>query len=176
MPRGGNYNTNISGNLIVEGESASLQIPNAAGGRTVNDPGEVTVDTSSRSLNFYDGTAEVTLQPERGRSVTIESPTSSEDISMFFINRAITISEMRAVVRGTTPSVTWTIRHGTDRSAAGAEVVTGGTTTTSQSTGSDVTSFDDATVIADSFVWFETTAATGTNDELHVTIFYRLDP
>ena len=92
---------------------------------------------------------------------------------MFFTNRAITITEMRAVrVGGTT--ATWTVRHGTDRSAAGAEVVTGGTATTSATTGSDVTVFNDATVVADSFLWIETS---GTVDvtELSLTIFYTED-
>jgi len=110
------------------------------------------------------------------KTITIEKPSSSEDLSMFFTNLAITITEMRAVLRGSsTPSVTWTVRHGTDRSAAGAQVVTGGTTTTSITTGSDVTAFDDATVVADSFVWLETTAKSGTVNELTVTIVYTED-
>lgn len=112
---------------------------------------------------------------ERAKAITVEDPTDAEDISIFFTNKAITITEMRAVVRGTTPSVTWTIRHGTDRSAAGAEVVTGGTTTTSESSGSDVTSFNDATIVADSFVWLETTAQTGTVDEIAIAIVYTVD-
>jgi len=112
---------------------------------------------------------------KKSKSITIENPTDSEDITMFFTEKAITITEIRAVVRGTTPSLTWTIRHGTDRSAAGAEVVTSGTTTTSESTGSDVTSFNDATIIADSFVWLETTAESGTTDEAAITIVYTVD-
>lgn len=109
------------------------------------------------------------------KSITVEDPTSSEDISIFFTNRAITVSEIRAVVRGTTPSVTWTIRHGTSRSATGAEVVTGGTATTDQATGSDVTAFNDATIVADSFIWLETTVQTGTVDELALTLFFDED-
>lgn len=112
---------------------------------------------------------------KQSKSITIESPTATEDISMFFTNSAITITEMRAVVRGTTPSVTFTIRHGIDRSLVGAEVVTGGTTTTSQTTGSDIVSFNDATIVADSFVWLETTAQTGTVDEMNLTIIYTED-
>lgn len=112
---------------------------------------------------------------QRSKSITIEDPTATEDLSVFFTNKAITVTEMRAVVRGATPSVTWTIRHGTSRSAAGAEVVTGGTATTDESTGSDVTSFDDATIVADSFVWLETTVQTGTVDEMSVTIVYTED-
>ena len=75
-----------------------------------------------------------------------------------------------------TPSVTWTIRHhATDRSNAGNEVVTGGTTTTSTTSGDDVTSFNDATIPADSFVWLETTAQSGTVDELSVSMIYTID-
>lgn len=122
------------------------------------------------------GSSTVKLEPPiLSKSITIESPTSSEDISMFFTNLAITVTEMRAVVVGTTPSVTWTVRHGTDRSGTGAEVVTGGTTTTSQTSGSDVTSFNDATIVADSFVWIETTAKTGTVGQITITIFYTED-
>jgi hypothetical protein len=113
--------------------------------------------------------------PTLSKSITVESPTATEDISIFFTNLAATITEIRAVVRGSTPSVTWTVRHGTDRSAAGSEAVTGGTTTTSQTTGSDVTSFNDATIVADSFVWLETTAQTGTVNELAITIIYTED-
>ena len=112
------------------------------------------------------------------KSITVESPTSSEDITWFFTNRAITVTEMRAVlsVGTSTPSVTWTIRHhASDRSNAGAEVVTGGTTTTSITTGSDVTSFDDATIPADSYVWVETSAQSGTVPELHITLIASID-
>lgn len=107
--------------------------------------------------------------------VTIPSPLNTDDISLGFTNRAITITEMRAVVRGGTPSVTWTVRHAaTDRSAAGNEVVTGGTVTTSQTAGSDVTSFNDATVPADSYLWVEITSVTDTT-EFHVTVIYTID-
>ncbi len=114
--------------------------------------------------------------PGRDKSITVEDPTGTEDISIWFTNKAITITEIRAVLLGSsTPSVTWTIRHGTDRSATGAEVVTSGTTTTSTTTGSDVTTFNDATVVADSFIWLETTAQSGTVDQLHITIVYTED-
>lgn len=109
------------------------------------------------------------------KGITIDSPTSSEDITMFFTDKAITITQINAIVRGTTPSVTWTIRHDTDRSLTGNEVVTSGTTTTSTTTGSEVSSFNDATIPAGSWVWFETTAQTGTVNELNVTIEYGVD-
>jgi hypothetical protein len=166
------------------GGATSFEVPNGAGGTTVDAAGEACVDTTTGTrgagtLNYHDGTAERTLSPVKSKSISIEDPTNAEDITAFFTNCAITIVEMRAVLIGSaTPSVTWTIRHSTttDRSATGTEVVTGGTTTTSTTSGSDVTSFNDATVEADEFVWLETTAKSGTVDELHVTIFYTEDP
>ena len=110
------------------------------------------------------------------KSIAIESPSASEDITFFFTPVAITVTEMRAVlVGGTTPSLTWTVRHATDRTAAGNEVVTGGTTTTSATTGSDVTVFNDATIPADSFVWVETTAHTGGAKAMAITVAYDED-
>lgn len=111
------------------------------------------------------------------KAITIEDPTSSEDITMFFTDDAITVTQLNAVLANgsSTPSVTWTIRHSTDRSATGNEVVTSGTTTTSISTGSEVSSFNDATIPAGSWVWIETTAQSGTVPELSVSIEYTVD-
>ena len=158
------------------GGATSFEIPNGAGGTTVDATGEVTIDSTSRTLNFYDGTAEVVLDPQLSKAITVESPGSAEDISMFFTEDAITITKMAAVLVGSaTPSVTWTVRHHTDRSNAGNEVVTSGTTTTSTTTGSIVTTFNDATVPAASFVWLETSAQSGTVNSLNLTILYRID-
>ena len=170
-------NNNISYTAEFDaGSATSFEVPNGAGGTAVNAAGEVTVDTTSDSFNFYDGTVEAVLNPIKCGGITVEDPISTEDISMTFTPFAVTITEMRAVLIGSaTPSVTWTVRHGTDRSAAGAQVVTGGTTTTSVTTGSDVTVFNDATIVLDSFVWLETTAQSGTVTELHVTICFRQD-
>ena len=115
--------------------------------------------------------AETTITGLRwSKSITVEDPTASEDINIGFFNVAVTITEIRCVTRGSTPSVTVTFRHGTDRSATGAEAVTGGTVVTSVSTGSDITAFNDATIVADSFIWLETTAESGTTDEVSCQI------
>lgn len=108
----------------------------------------------------------------KSKSITIENPTNSEDISMFYTPVSLTISEIQAVLRGAAPSVDWTIRHDPDRNAAGTEVVTGGTTTANTTTGDKITIMDDPTIPADSFIWIETTAKTGTVDAMHITIRY----
>lgn len=109
------------------------------------------------------------------KGICVLSPTNAEDDSMFFTDVAITITKMVAVCTGSSPSVTWTVRHHTDRSNAGNEVVTSGTTTTSTTTGSVVTSFNDATIPANSFVWLETTAKSGTVDSINVVLKYTYD-
>jgi len=145
-----------------------LTIMHATG--QVNIPNALSVSGNIIVGGLVDG-RDIALDASRNIvNVTIQSPGATEDYSANFVNRATTISECRAVLLGSsTPSVTWTVRHGTDRSATGAEVVTSGTTTTSITTGSDVTAFDDATIVADSFIWLETSAQSGTVDELHVT-------
>jgi hypothetical protein len=155
----------IQGDTGATGSQGDTGIQGDTGAGTQGDTG-ATGDTGTAGTSATSG-----------YSITVENPDASEDISISFTNRAITITEMRAVLIGaSTPSVTWTIRHhATDRSNAGNEVVTGGTTTTSTTTGSDVTAFNDATIPADSFIWLETTAQSGTVTEIHITIVYTVD-
>lgn len=103
--------------------------------------------------------------------LSLEDPTASEDFTLCFGFAAFTIQEMQAVLVGSSSqTVTWTVRHTLERDDTGIEVVTSGTTTTSITTGDNVTSFNDATVPTDSFLWLETTAQGGTVSEFHLTI------
>lgn len=109
-------------------------------------------------------------------TLTVEDPTSSEDIGFYFFNSAVTIQEIEAVVVGSsTPSVTIEPSHSTDRSAAGNDVLSSPTAITNTTTGQNLTAFDDASVPADSFLWLETTAKSGTVDELTITVRYTFD-
>jgi len=108
----------------------------------------------------------------QSESLTITDPTSSENVSLFFTNKAVTITEMRCVLQGSgSQSVTWTVKHGSSR-ASGTPVVTAGTTTTNITTGDDVTSFDSEAVAADSFIWVETSALVATVDEMALTVYF----
>ena len=130
------------------GGADDFEIPNSAGGAAVNAAGEITIDTTSDTLNYHDGTAEKVLQPLRHFGLTLEDPTSAEDISIWHVNFAITIQREMCVVLGSaTPSVTVTLRHGTDRNAAGAELNTSGNAITSTTTGNEDVSFNDATIV-----------------------------
>jgi len=108
------------------------------------------------------------------KGITVESPTATEDITMFFTDVAITITQVNSVTRGTTPSVTFNIVHGTSRSATGANLWVADQVLTSV-TGAESTSFTDATIVAGSWVWLETQAQSGTVAEASVTIEYTID-
>jgi hypothetical protein len=109
------------------------------------------------------------------KSITIEDPAADEDISMFFTTVAITVTQITAVIVGST-SVSFDIEHGTSRATpTGTGVIGTDEVADSTTTGNITTSFTDATIPADSFVWLTTSALNGTPTELNVTIEYTED-
>ncbi len=109
-------------------------------------------------------------------NLTVEDPVVSEDISWFYTDVAITITQLVIVLRGSaTPSLTVDIRHSTDRSAAGNALITSPSATTNTTTGHKITVFNDATIPAGSFVWIETDAQSGTVDEALFNVKYTED-
>ena len=108
------------------------------------------------------------------KALTVETPTATEDITMFFTDVAITITQVNDVVRGATPSITFNIVYGTDRSAAGTNLWTADRTTSSVS-GAETVTFDNAAIAAGSWVWFESQAVGAATDEANVTLEYTID-
>ena len=145
----------------------------------------VTVDGSDNAWGY----AQFTTDGLRGRSaseakddlglsfsksITVEDPTDSEDLTIFYTNIAITVVAIEGVIRGAT-SVDVNIIHSTDRSAAGNDICTADETVSNTTTGVNFTLGGDTTIPASSFIWLETSALSGAPDELHVTIRYTED-
>jgi hypothetical protein len=109
------------------------------------------------------------------KMLSIPKPTSSEDETIFFIDRAITLTKVRAVLPGgsATPTITYQIKHHTDRDNAGNDGTVSGAVT-SITVGTNAT-LSDATIPADSWVWVVTTAKGGTVPSFVVTLFYDED-
>jgi len=112
----------------------------------------------------------------KSKSITVETPNASEDITIFYTTVGLTLTELVAVltefVPGS-PSLDWSIRFGPDRNAAGTEVIIGGTTTIDVDTGDIITVMDNPSIPADSFVWLVTTAVTaGLIRTAHITLRY----
>jgi hypothetical protein len=107
------------------------------------------------------------------KTILIEQPTSSENISIFKTDVAITVKEVTTVSTGTTPSTTYQIKHSSDRSASGNNLTTS-TSTTSKTTG-DFATLSVVNIPANTWVWIVTTAASGTDVSLTVDIKYTID-
>ena len=135
---------------------------------------EHVASTAAETMTNKNLTA-TTNRLRRSKGITIESPTSSEDITWFFTDRAITVAQVRAVLANgaATPTVTYQVFHATDRSAAGTGVTTSGAVTNT-TTGADAT-LSDTTIPANSWVWIETTAQGGTTPELALFMEYTDD-
>lgn len=106
------------------------------------------------------------------RAITVETPGSAERILFGHIEREFTLDSLVAVVVGTTPSVTWSLRYDADASATGTEVVVGGTTTTNTTSGDRVTALDNPVIPADVFLWLATTATSGTVASFNLTLLF----
>ena len=102
-------------------------------------------------------------------SFFVQSATSSENDPSHQFDVASTLSKLRIVVRGTTPSITWQLRKGPDRSLTGTLMASG--TATSTTTGHEVTSFSSATIAAAEHVWLVTTAQSGTVLSFRLTFY-----
>lgn len=114
------------------------------------------------------------LLPNIQKSVAIENPTTADSITLFKVPSACTIQAMYAVVEGTLSTASWCVFHGVSR-ASGSAVNTAGTTTNDLTSGSTVTAFTDATIVANSWVWANILSVSGTIDTLNITIDYKVD-
>jgi hypothetical protein len=107
------------------------------------------------------------------RSTFVFYPTTNDTkLVMFYTTGSLTLSKITTVLPqgASTPSVTFNIRYGSDVSDTGTAVVTGGTTVTNTTTGTAVTSFNNGTITAGSFVWVEVTAVSGTVPILSISL------
>lgn len=180
-----------SGGTFVLSTGAALTTPNLIGATTSNGstgPGYIDfledTDNGGNRVRLIGpaSTADVdiTLPASTGtvvtsttlkyvKSITVESPTSAEKIAMFNTSLAGTITRVRAVVAGSTPSVTYNVTYGTDFSAAGTNVTTSPSAVTNTTTGVNAT-LNNTAIPADGYVWFITTAQSGTVGQINVTV------
>jgi hypothetical protein len=106
------------------------------------------------------------------KGLTISAPLANEDVQWFETTVPITVVALSGVlVGGGGPSLTTTVRFSPDRSANGTELIVGGTAFTSTTTRQVVTTFTNP-VIPPGFVWIETTAKSGTVDQIALNLYF----
>ena len=133
--------------------------------------------TTSVSLRDWLSVQDTSLLQNRdsmtSKTFTLQAPTGLDDITIFRTDAAITVHEVISVSTGNSPSTTYQLKHSTGRSDSGNALTTLGTTINSGA--GDAAVLSDKTIPANSWVWLETTAASGTNVYLSIDIRYTED-
>ena len=102
---------------------------------------------------------------------TIASPAAGVTRILLRAPQQLTISRVNAVLSGgTSPSVSYLLRHGADVSAAGTAITTDPLTATSTTTGSANTSFQVPDIPAGHWLWLQVTSVSGSPAGLTVSI------
>ena len=115
----------------------------------------------------------ITVNRTEARAISVDTPTAAEDITIFRAPWAMTLTALHCVITSGT-SVGYTIRYGSDRSAAGTQAPSGTITCSSLTTGTATTSLSNTAVSAGDWVWLETSALSGTVNNMTVTITYTI--
>ena len=103
--------------------------------------------------------------------LSMPSPQVNDRRLLLRAAQVLTISRVDAVLTGgTSPSVSFSLRHGADVSAAGTAATTDPITVTSTTTGSASTSFQSPTIPSSHWLWLQVTAASGNPLGLTVSI------
>lgn len=106
------------------------------------------------------------------KPLTVILPGSGDTPTLFYTNAITTLSKITSVVVGSSsPSVTWNLKHATDRSGAGTDLISGNVTTTNTTTGATNNTFT-GTIPANSFVWLNIVSVSGTVEQFHITADY----
>lgn len=174
-----------TGNTIFANLSFSLPraytvaVNNTIGIPYVNPPvvnNSPSANTTDLRLDFYIPKGNIgNVGP---KSVTLLYPATNEDFTIFYnYDVARTLSRVSTVLvpvgAATGPNVTFTIRYAADRSSVGTEVLTGGmvaNTITGQGAGSNITTFTNATIPTNNWLWLETSNATSNTYSFTVSL------
>lgn len=159
--------------VVDFGSFTSFEIPNGAGGTTVDAAGEVCVDTTSKTLNFYDGAAEKVLHPQWSKSFYLEAPVAADDLPIHRFDQAVTLVKVVYAISGGTNWV-GQLQEASDAQGTGAADTQAADSTVTGTT--TVTSFSNASFDAGDYARLKTTSVSGSVTWLHVTFYYTVNP
>lgn len=117
---------------------------------------------------------EMIARTPKSKAITIERPAVNQDLTIWYTNEAIVITEIESILRGSfDASGQFAIRFGSDRSQVGTSVTTLPITCTNRTTGQITTSFASASIPADNWVWIGVSGVSGVSTaQLNVTLQY----
>ena len=105
--------------------------------------------------------------------LSMPSPQADDRRILLRSPQALTIHRLDAVLTGgSSPSVTFSLRHGADVSAAGTAVTSAPITVTSTTTGTAISSFHTPEIPEGHWLWLEVTAVSGSPAGLTVVVTF----
>jgi hypothetical protein len=161
---GGRILTGTTAPAVTDGANGDYWFRSTAGG-DLTIYGPKAAGSWGAPVFAYDGG----LPTPPPRRLLLESVRPDEFWPLDQVTEERTVARITAAVRGTLPSVTFSLLHGPVVGESGAELVTGGITVTGQAV---VTELDSAVIPADDWIWFVTTATDGVVNVLNVGIEY----
>jgi len=107
---------------------------------------------------------------------SVEYPGTNEEFTVHKASSSFTIKKISAVLQADTgESVNINLAHGTNRSTAGTDLWTTDQTIDSVTTGETITSFDDADVGTNEWLWTKIKGGVGNVEELFLQIETEVD-
>lgn len=179
----------FTGNLWFKAANGAYRLINAPGGAasygTVSAAGSTLVAaTAGDILTISAGRGiEVTgvaandtvfIAATQTKSISIPSPTAADNVTLFYTDTDITINKIASVLQGIANSnVVFRIQSAASRSnTSPKQIVTNGIICANINQGVITTSFDQAMINANSWVWLTTSFANGGTTEIAVTMEY----
>lgn len=143
-----------------------------ASAKVVEDPANATATPAASKIPIADANGRLDAWVLKPFGIVIQNPTAFENIGLgLYFPSAVTLLWVRAVLVSTgSPSVTWNLKYGSDRSAAGTKVWTVDKTTTNKTTGDVYTTFDNPT--PSGFLWLVASASSGFAGTLEISGAY----
>ncbi len=162
------------------GGADSLEIPNAAGGSTVNASGEITIDTTLGTLNLFSTSTELVITPRLSKAWGIIDPIAADD---FPIHRQddcpgagcdITLVQICYLLIGGTNWI-GQLQEGDANGGSGVNVHSSDITVSAGINNCQQT-FSNAGINSGDWMLVKTTSVSGSPTSVHITWYYNIDP
>jgi hypothetical protein len=154
---------------------STTRLASRAGDPASPSNGDIWYNSTSNKFRIRENAVSKPIVPELSKNLTLFNPGASENVTIFYTDVAITITKVVDAIQGTTPSITYQINHAATRDSGSPNTVFSAGRTLTSTSGSSTTTFNDATIPDGSWVWFTTSAASGTRTDTAITIIYNND-
>lgn len=160
--RGGTGFSSFSNGQILIGNNGTLDRSNLVAG-----PG-IVITQNTTSVNISSNI----ILPIQSKSVSYGYPLLNETITLFYTNTAIVFNEVRSVVAGTSPNITFKLFYTDSRSNITGTPILSSVNCQNVTTGISNTTFNNSSVPANNYICLTVLDKIGTVDELAATMFF----